>query len=104
MANSKLDIEILGVNDVARCAEVMRELRMTGQPIAMDAEGVNLGATGRMTLLQFKASNGKIFILDLVDPSNRSDTLKAGEFIKKGGVEELLKSNVLKVCLRHVDS
>lgn len=66
--------------------------------MALDAEGVSLSATGRMTLLQLKSiSTGAIYIIDLVDPNDVKSTAKARRLLVEGQVKRFVESPVLKV-------
>jgi len=57
--------------------------------IAVDCEGVSLGPTGPLTLLQIGTWTGKVYLFDI--QSNK-------DLIKKGGLKELMESKcVLKV-------
>lgn len=99
MANNyPLNIEVLGVDDVQKCADIMESLIRANQPVALDAEGVSLSATGRMTLLQLKSmSTGAIYIIDLVDPNDVKSTVKARRLLVEGQVKRFVESPVLKV-------
>lgn len=72
------------------CQNLVTHLKSTGTNIiSMDAEGVNLGPNGPMTLLQIGTGSGNIFILDLV---------ACREMLTDGGIKEILESpNIVKV-------
>lgn len=84
--------QIFHTNDVAECREVMDAMRKKGEPVAFDAEGVDLGATGRMTLVQIGTWDGRIYLLDLVDADHPYDPQFGKKLLIDGGVKAMLES------------
>jgi len=62
MATTKPEPEV--VTDVERCQTIVSEL-MKCDVIAMDAEGVQLGKDGPMTLLQIGTMEHKVYLFDV---------------------------------------
>lgn len=85
MASSN-DVEI--VTETDRCLRIVDELSKYDF-IAMDAEGVNLGKEGPLTLIQIGTVDNKVYLFDI--------KLKPDLF-KKGHLEVILQSeNTVKV-------
>lgn len=70
------------VTETERCSHIIDELSKYDF-IAMDAEGVNLGKEGPLTLLQIVTVDNKVYLFDI--------RLKP-ELFKEGHVEDLLQS------------
>lgn len=72
------------------CQTIVARLKtMQDAVVSLDAEGVNLGPAGPMTLLQIGTPDGQVFIFDLV-------TCK--DLLVEGGLKEILESpNIIKV-------
>ena len=91
-------IEFFTTNDLAKCKCTMDSLRERGDPIAVDAEGVNLGATGRLTLLQICDWTGQVYITDVINEAYPRKRNKGKELMIKGGIKDLLEDeNTVKV-------
>lgn len=79
------------ITKTKECCAIVRHI-MSSQDavIAFDGEGVNLGPTGPMTLLQFATLDESVFIFDL---------LSCPQLIEDGGLKSVLESeNVIKVA------
>ena len=77
------------VVNVRRCRQITNWILATRKPISMDGEGVNLGPTGPMTLLQLGVYTGQIYIFDL-----QLDK----KMMCQGGLKQVLESaEVIKV-------
>ena len=53
------------VKNAKICAQICHKILNEKQPICVDAEGVNLGLRGKMTLLQISTMDRKAFIFDV---------------------------------------
>lgn len=96
--------EILGVRDVARCRTVMHKLLQEEGCVAVDAEGVKLSKTGRLTLLQIARQTGShtdVYIIDVVDSDNVEDTEPAKRLFEQGKIAEVLQSEKIKKVSIH---
>ena len=51
-------------------AQICHSILSKKEPIAVDAEGINLGTKGQMTLLQISTMDKQAFIFDLIVDSN----------------------------------
>lgn len=77
------------VVSVRRCRQITNWILAARKPISMDGEGVNLGPTGPMTLLQLGVYTGQIYIFDLQLES---------KLMSQGGLKQVLESaEVIKV-------
>ena len=82
-------VEVIVSTD--RCRQVVADL-LRESVVAMDAEGVQLGKDGPMTLLQIGTMDGKVFLFDVQE--NR-------DIFTDGRLAEVLESSqVLKVKQR----
>lgn len=86
--------EIIKTTDIERCREVMHTIMKGGHPVAIDAEGVNLGATGRMTLFQMCTWHGHVYLLDLIDERCPNSREGAQKLLRYGLVKTMLESPV----------
>lgn len=77
---SASDVEI--IIDPDRCTRIVDQLSKYDF-IAMDAEGVNLGKEGPLTLLQIGTVDDKVYLFDI--ESNK-------DLFRKGHLEDLLQS------------
>lgn len=68
---------------VRESRQLVNSIMATKQPISFDGEGVNLGPSGPMTLLQIGLVSGQIYIFDLMVEKN---------LMYEGGLKELLES------------
>lgn len=84
--------QLIGTKDVRKCLEVMQDIRRQGKPVAIDAEGINLSARGRMTLLQICTWDGRVYLLDLIDPVFQDDPKMGRKLLENGGVKDMLMS------------
>ena len=81
----------------------MQCIRAEGKPIAIGAEGINLRADGRMTLLKLCTWDGQVYLLDLMDPDFPDDPKFGQKLLENGGVKDLLlSSDVEKVRLKNM--
>ncbi|XP_050412144.1 uncharacterized protein LOC126827031 [Patella vulgata] len=81
-----MDYEI--IQDVRKCQRVIETL-MKEEIISCDAEGINLGKDGPLTLLQIATTDGHVYLFDIH---------KEKRMFQDGGLKQLLESNhVLKV-------
>ena len=73
-----------------RCREIVRELKKS-DVISVDAEGVNLGKEGPLTLLQIGTIDGQVYLFDVhMNP----------DICRRGKLIEILQSDtILKVSL-----
>ena len=55
-----------------------------GQRVGLDTEGVNLGPTGQITLVQISTISGKVYIFDV---------LSSPALFTEGGLRNLLQSD-----------
>ncbi|KAA0200961.1 hypothetical protein HAZT_HAZT005665 [Hyalella azteca] len=79
------------VVSVRRCRQITNWILATRKPVALDGEGVNLGPSGPMTLLQLGVYTGQIYIFDLQVES---------QLMSQGGLKQVLESSeVIKVNL-----
>ena len=77
------------VVNTKECRSVVASVMEAGTPIGVDAEGVNLGPTGPMTMLQVCTYTGQVYIFDLL--ANR-------DLMGEGELGKLLQSeNIVKV-------
>jgi ribonuclease D len=76
-----------------RCREIVRELKKS-DVISVDAEGVNLGKEGPLTLLQIGTIDGQVYLFDVhMNP----------DIFRRGKLIEILQSQErLKGCCTHV--
>lgn len=73
-----------------RCREIVRELKKS-DVISVDAEGVNLGKEGPLTLLQIGTIDGQVYLFDVHINS---------EIFRRGKLIEILQSDkIVKVSL-----
>lgn len=69
---------------VKECQSIVARLKsFPNAVVSFDAEGVNLGPAGPMTLMQMGTSDGQIFVFDLV---------ACKELLMEGGLKEILES------------
>ncbi|KAK6176228.1 hypothetical protein SNE40_014551 [Patella caerulea] len=81
-----MDYEI--IEDVRQCRRVVETL-MKEEMISCDAEGINLGKDGPLTLLQIGTTDGHVYLFDIH---------KEKRMFQDGGLKQLLESDqVLKV-------
>ena len=84
------------VVSVRRCRQITNWILATRKPISLDGEGVNLGPTGPMTLLQLGVYTGQIYIFDLQLES---------QLMSQGGLKQVLESveviKVINLCNFH---
>ena len=79
------------VVNTKECRSVVSSVMEAGTPIGVDAEGVNLGPSGPMTMLQICTYTGQVYIFDLL--ANR-------DLMGEGELGKLLQSeNIVKVGL-----
>ena len=90
MAN--MNVEIIGTRDVRRCAEIMEQIMRDGRPVAVDGEGVNLSAKGRMTLLQICTTDKQVILVDLIDPRDPDNVKPAKDLLVSGRVKAMLEA------------
>lgn len=78
------------VTKTKECTSVVKYILSLKDPIiAFDGEGVNLGPSGPMTLLQFATLDEHVFLFDL---------LSCPQLIEDGGLKDILESkDILKV-------
>ncbi|KAF2357010.1 hypothetical protein FHG87_012238, partial [Trinorchestia longiramus] len=77
------------VVSVRRCRQITNWILATRKPVSLDGEGVNLGPSGPMTLLQLGVHTGQIYIFDLQVES---------QLMNQGGLKQVLESSeVIKV-------
>ncbi|GAB6020600.1 hypothetical protein CHUAL_003277 [Chamberlinius hualienensis] len=90
LMNSRLLKSTKIITKLRDCQSFVAHLKSTTTSIiSIDAEGVNLGPNGPMTLLQIGTGGGNIVILDLV---------ACREMMTDGGIKEILESpNIIKV-------
>lgn len=76
------------VKKVKRCREIVKDLKKL-DIISVDAEGINLGKDGPLTLLQIGTTDGRVYLFDVL----------ANKFLfDKGELKEVLQSDsVVKV-------
>lgn len=75
------------ITKIKECNLVVRQLLNSNPPvISLDGEGVNLGPSGPMTLLQIGTWDGQVFLFDLISNS---------DLISEGGLKGLLESTSL---------
>lgn len=97
--NNKEQMDSTGVRMMKRvriitktkeCSSVVRYIMgLKEKVIAFDGEGVNLGPSGPITLLQFATTEENIFLFDL---------LSCPQLVEEGGLKDILESeDVLKV-------
>ncbi|XP_054721421.1 egalitarian protein homolog [Uloborus diversus] len=79
------------VTKTKECSAVVKFIFSLKDPIiAFDGEGVNLGPSGPITLLQFSTQDELVFLFDL---------LSCPQLIEDGGLRDVLESqDVLKYC------
>jgi exonuclease 3'-5' domain-containing protein 1 len=81
-----------------RCREIVRELKKS-DVISVDAEGVNLGKEGPLTLLQIGTIDGQVYLFDVhMNP----DIFRRGKLIEILQSDKILKvslSNTMKLVL-----
>ncbi|CAL4137846.1 unnamed protein product, partial [Meganyctiphanes norvegica] len=78
------------VVSVKEARQLINAVLNARQPVSFDGEGVNLGPSGPMTLLQIGLVSGQIYIFDVMVERN---------LMYEGGLKELLESNeVVKVA------
>ncbi|XP_064599289.1 piRNA biogenesis protein EXD1-like [Liolophura sinensis] len=76
------------VTESNRCAEIVSGLLRTETEVAVDAEGVNLGRTGPLTLLQVGTRDGRVYLFDihknkvLLQPGFLKDLLESTKIVK----------------------
>ena len=100
MANSTKSLKIIGVDDIATCRKLTSTWLQEGDPLALDAEGLNLGATGRLTLLQVATRDGAVTLFDVINPNDFENTASGRRLLEQGGVKDLLESTeLLKVYI-----
>ncbi|XP_050412145.2 ribonuclease D [Patella vulgata] len=76
------------IEEVRKCRRVVETL-MKEEIISCDAEGINLGKDGPLTLLQIATTDGHVYLFDIH---------KDKRMFQDGGLKQLLESNhVLKV-------
>ncbi|KAK6176227.1 hypothetical protein SNE40_014550 [Patella caerulea] len=76
------------IEDVRKCRRVVETL-MKEEMISCDAEGINLGKDGPLTLLQIATTEGHVYLFDIH---------KDKRMFQDGGLKQVLKSDqVLKV-------
>ena len=79
------------VVSVRRCRQITNYILATRKPVSLDGEGVNLGPSGPMTLLQLGLDTGQIYIFDLQLEKN---------LMSQGGLKQVLESaEVIKVSI-----
>lgn len=79
------------VVSVREARQLVSAILAARQPVSFDGEGVNLGPSGPMTLLQIGLVSGHIYIFDVM--VERS-------LMYEGGLRELLEStDIVKVSL-----
>lgn len=80
------------ITKTKECTSVVRYLQSLKDPvISFDGEGVNLGPSGPMTLLQFATLDEHVFLFDL---------LSCPQLIEDGGLKDILESKeILKVSV-----
>lgn len=78
------------ITKTKECSSVVKYIQSLKDPvIAFDGEGVNLGPSGPMTLLQFATLDEHVFLFDL---------LSCPQLIEDGGLKDILESKeILKV-------
>lgn len=78
------------ITKTKECSSVVKYIQALKDPvIAFDGEGVNLGPSGPMTLLQFATLDEHVFLFDL---------LSCPQLIEDGGLKDILESKeILKV-------
>ncbi|XP_076029889.1 uncharacterized protein LOC143018417 [Oratosquilla oratoria] len=77
------------VVSLRECRQLVNTLMGARQPVSFDGEGVNLGPSGPMTLLQLGLVSGHIYIFDLMVERN---------LMFEGGLKELLEApDIVKV-------
>lgn len=78
------------ITKTKECTSVVKLIQTLKEPIiAFDGEGVNLGPSGPMTLLQFATLEEQVFLFDL---------LSCPQLIEDGGLKSILESKeILKV-------
>ncbi|XP_050412143.2 ribonuclease D [Patella vulgata] len=76
-----MDYEI--IEDIRKCRRVVETL-MKEEIISCDAEGINLGKDGPLTLLQIATTDGHVFLFDIH---------KEKRMFQDGGLKQLLESN-----------
>ncbi|UYV84521.1 egl [Cordylochernes scorpioides] len=81
---------------VKESAAVVQNIMCSNPVVALDGEGINLGPSGPLTLIQLATLDGQIFIFDL---------LACPQLINEGGLSELLQSEaILKVSFKKLFS
>ena len=74
MSVEKMKEHILQVTRVVmnakESAQICHSILSKKEPIAVDAEGINLGTKGQMTLLQISTIDKQTYIFDLLVDSN----------------------------------
>ena len=58
------------VMNARESAQICHSILTKKEPISVDAEGINLGTKGQMTLLQISTMNKQAFIFDILVDSN----------------------------------
>lgn len=77
------------IEDLSQCRVVTAEIMNSQKVIALDCEGVRLGATGRLTLVQIGLANGQVYIFDII---------KEPSVVNDGGLKDILESeSIIKV-------
>lgn len=79
------------VVSVREARQLVSGILSARQPVSFDGEGVNLGPSGPMTLLQIGLVTGQIYIFDVMVERN---------LMYEGGLRELLESSDI-VKVRH---
>lgn len=93
MASEQTEI----VSKLNRCAEIVSGLLQTEAEVAVDAEGVNLGKTGPLTLLQVATRDGRAYLFDihenkaLLQPGYLKDLLESTKIVKVGKLLHLVE-------------
>ncbi|XP_062573441.1 uncharacterized protein LOC134263350 [Saccostrea cucullata] len=76
------------IKDIGRCREVV-DILSREEVLAMDCEGISLGAEGPLTLLQIGTYSGQVYLFDI---------LLNQDLLKRGRLRELVESkNIVKV-------
>jgi len=78
------------VTDTSDCEAIVEDLMLAGQPIGLDAEGINLGKTGTITLLQVSTQSGEVFIFDIKTNPALMTQGKLGELLQSEDVTKVI--------------
>lgn len=77
------------VTDTVRCKEIASRL-LDERVLAVDCQGVHLGANGTLTLLQIGTSNEEVYLFDvqhcdeLLSVAELKRVLESGDIVKVG--------------------